>query len=344
MGFSMPAINTNPAASGSKADPSPPKSPFPYSPDSYCLPTSITSPSHPESFLLPTNSPTFLVSRSDFKPAFKVPTSSAHRDTREGINTYVEWVEKQDEEDENEGLLIFPSYYDSGFCAKKVEPCEEDFELLAAAEFTDDSYSEQSTSSETETDSNASSRSSSPSLEGEDFDCDAQPRETWSKTSCLAPEPTTLPFFFAEDDLSLGTSCRPAHCVDFLAHDWKTSDLLASYKHVHSRREGIRASQRLESALWRVWWRDHLGLERVNPEVIHWYLFLIQWQDETMLTSKKGQKIATIPGSTAPSLPAPPPCSSHAPQNPTKSQPPPASRLQQRLPSPSSKSGIQQRQ
>lgn len=271
----MPTINTNPA-SGSEAQTNPsspkPQSPFPFSPDSYCLPKSITSPSNPESPLLPTNSPTFLVSGSDCKPAFKVPTSPISKDTRDGINSYVEWVEGQDEEDENEGLIMFPSYHNSHspLSEKKMGPFEkEDLELLAA-EFSDDSYSSESNASETETDSNASSRSSSPSLEGEEFDCDASLCETWSNTSCTTPPPTAPPFIFAEDDISLHSSSQPAHCVDYLAHEWKTDDLWTSYKHVHSHREGIRASKRLENALWRVWWRDNQGLKRIGPDAIHW--------------------------------------------------------------------------
>lgn len=265
----MPVINTNPA-SGSEANNSQPKPIFPYSPDSYCLPKSITCPSNPESSLLPTNSPTFLVSSSDFKPAFKVPTSPVRKDTREGINSYVEWMEGQDEEDEDHCIIMFPSYNDSGFYPKQTSPCQENIELLVD-EFTDDSYSE-STSSETGTDSNASSRSSSPSLEGEEFDdCDNALEETWSNTSCATPPPTFPPFIFAEDDVSLSASSQPVHCVDYLEHKWKTDDLWESYKHVHSHRAGIRASKRLENALWRVWWRDHRGLKRVDPEVIHWY-------------------------------------------------------------------------
>jgi hypothetical protein len=266
----MPTINTNPAASGSEANHSSPKSPFPFSPDSYCLPKSITSPSNPDSPLLPTNSPTFLVSSSDFRPAFKVPTSPVRKDTREGINSYAEWVEGEDEEDENDGLIMFPSYNDSGLYPNKIGACEEDLELLAA-EYTEDSCSEESTSSETETDSNASSRSSSPSLEGEEFDdCDVNLCETWSNASCATPPPTSPPFIFAEDDISLHASVQPAHCVDYLAHEWKTDDLWTSYKHVHSHRISLRASKRLENALWRVWWRDYQGLKRVDPEVIHW--------------------------------------------------------------------------
>ena len=271
----MPTINTN-TASGTEGQNTPsskPQSPFPFSPDSYCLPKSITSPSNPESPLLPTNSPTFLVSGSDFKPSFKVPTSPAHEETRAGINSYVEWVERQDQDEnyEDEGLIMFPSYHNSQWsspiCEMKMGPFEkEDLEPLAA-EFSDESYSSDSNASETESDSNASSRSSSPSLEGEEFDCD-----TWSNASCATPPPTTPPFIFAEDDISLHTSSQPAHCVDYLAHEWKTDDLWTSYKHVHSHRDGIRASKRLENALWRVWWRDSHSIQRLDPEVIHWFV------------------------------------------------------------------------
>jgi len=259
-------INTNPA-SGSEAHSSSPKSPFPFSPDSYSLPRSITSPLNPESPLLPTNSPTFLVSGSDFKPVFKVPTSPARKDTQDGINFYAEWVEGQDDEDENEGLIMFPAYHDPGF-EKKIGPCEVDEDLEPLA----DSYcSSESSASETETDSNASSRSSSPSLESEDFnDCESNLCESWSNASCATPPPSFPTFIFAEDDISLHTSAQPAHCVDYLANEWHTDDLWKSYKHVHSHREGIRASKRLENALWRVWWRDNGGLKRLDPEAIHW--------------------------------------------------------------------------
>jgi hypothetical protein len=206
----------------------------------------------------------------EFKPVFKVPTSPLAAQIGNEINSYVEWVEGEDEEeDENEGLIMFPTYDTPSKAI--LAGHEEDLELLADDESTEDSYSE-STSSETESESNASSRSSSPSLEGEEFDdCDNALCDTWSNT-CSTPPLTTPPFIFAEDDISLHTSSQPAHCVDYLAHEWKTDDLWASYKHVHSHREGIRASKRLENALWRVWWRDAKGLERVNPEVIHWYV------------------------------------------------------------------------
>lgn len=278
----MPTINTNPA-SFSKAQSHPslspkPQSPFPFSPDSYCLPKSITSPTNPSSPLLPTNSPTFLVSGSDLKPTFKVPTSPAHEDTRDGINSYLEWAaSEQDyaEDEENEGLILFPCYHTSPspFLSGKTTGAFEkaDLEILAA-EFSDESYSSESSAGETASDSDdASSRSSSPSLEGEDFDdCDASLCETWSNASCATPPPTTPPFIFAEDDISLHCSSQPAYCVDYLAHEWEVDDLWTSYKHVHSHREGIRASQRLENALWRVWWRDNRGLERIDPEIIHW--------------------------------------------------------------------------
>lgn len=290
----MPGINTNPSPSDTEAaTSSPTKSPYslvPYSPDSYSLPKSITSPSHPDSSLLPTNSPTFLVApaAAGIRPAFKVPTSPAHTETRAGIvNSFVNAecgleghaVAKEDE-DENEGLIMFPSYHDSANGARKTEqhPCDLDVELLPAEEdCTDDSYSEASTTSstETETDSNASSSSSSPSLSSTDFDYDCEaytPIHTPSLSS--TPEPTT-PFLYAEDDLSLSLSSsphQPAHyCVDFLAHDWQMGDLLASWRHVRAHRQDIRASERLENALLRVWWREERGLVRVDPEVIHWY-------------------------------------------------------------------------
>jgi hypothetical protein len=273
----MPTINTS--ASGPFSEPetsashhASPKSPFPYSPDSYCLPKSITRPSNPESPLLPTNSPTFLVSGSgsESKSVFKVPTSPLAAKTGREINSYVEWVERQDEEDENEGLIMFPTYNNPS-TAVPAE-LEEETELLVDDESTEDSYSSDSIS---ESDSNTSSRSSSPSLEGEEFDdCDTHLCETWSRTpsTCSTPQPTTPPFIFAEDDISLHTSSQPAHCVDYLEHEWKTDDLWASYKHIRSHREGIRASKRLENALWRAWWRDERRLERVDPEVIHWYV------------------------------------------------------------------------
>ena len=269
----MPLINTKPT-SIPEANLS---SPFPFSPDSYSLPKSITSPIDPKCPLLPINSPTFLVSSSGIKPTFKVPTSPARPDTRDGINSYVEWVEEKNQydEDENEGLIMFPTYDDYSF-QKSYGRCE-DLELLAA-EVSDDSYtfSEASASeaeTETETDSNGSSRSSSPSLEGEEFDiCQDSLCEIWSNASCASPLPTTPPFIFAEDDIALNNSSQVVHCVDYLAHDWKTDDLWASYKHLHSHRECIRASARLENALWRVWWRETESLKRIDPEVIHWFV------------------------------------------------------------------------
>ena len=270
----MPTINTATSGpfSGSETatnSATQPTSPFPYSPDSYSLPKSITTPSDPERSLLPTNSPTFLVSGSgsEVKPAFKVPTSPLAAKTEMEINSYVKMVEAKDEEDENEGLIIFPSYD----TPSKATPAEykKDLEFLADDESMEDCYSE-FTPSETESESIVSSRSSSPSLEGEDSDdCDSALCDAWSQT-CSTPPLTTQPFIFAEDDTSLYTAAQPAHGVDYLAYEWKTDDLWTSYKHVHSNRDGIRASTRLENALWRVWWRDARGLGRVDPKVIHW--------------------------------------------------------------------------
>ena len=272
----MPTINTvvSGLLSGSEAASitTSPKSPFPYSPDSYCLPKSITKPSNPESPLLPTNSPTFLVSgsSSEGKPVFKVPTSPLAPTTGREINAYIEWMDKQGE-DENEGLIMFPTYDTSAPLPSTMD--QEDLEILAEDESTEDSYSEDSIS-ETESSSNTSSRSSSPSLEGEEFDdCDTALCETWSTPStCSTPPPTAPPFIFAEDDIALHNSSQPTRCVDYLAHEWKTEDIWGSFKHIRSHRDSIRASKRLENALWRVWWRDSRGLERVDPEVIHWYV------------------------------------------------------------------------
>ena len=177
-----------------------------------------------------------------------------------------------DEKDDNEGLIMFPTYDEPSSVPQKMALCVEDQELLVD-ELTEDSCTDSSDfSSNEESDSDASSRSSSPSLEGEEFDCDPL-CETWSNPSCATPPPATPPFIFAEDDISISQHpTQPSHCVDFLAHEWKTDDLWASYKHVHSHREGIRGANRLENALWRVWWREQKGLERVDPEVIHWYV------------------------------------------------------------------------
>jgi hypothetical protein len=186
-------------------------------------------------------------------------------------------VASQDEEDdETEGLIIFPPYHNSLPALRHAPPSSfhrEDLEPELSSEsffdFSDDS-SCSSSPSETESESELSSRSSSPSLEDKDFDCTFDLEEDWSRSSCATPTLSAPPFLFAEDDIALHVAAQPAHGVDFLAHEWKTDDLWATYKHVHSQRENIRASKRLENALWRASIRNMRGLRRVDPEVIHW--------------------------------------------------------------------------
>jgi hypothetical protein len=263
----MPTIDTASIATLNPPNTSP-KSPVPYSPDSYTLPKSITKPSNPQSAFLPTNSPTFFVSNTSERPGkptkkFQVPTSPLPNRVGREINAYAAWVDGQDEEDENEGLIIFPSYHpsfkSSPLMSSPATPEINDLDSLADDESTDDSYTSDSflgSGSET------SSRSSSPSLEGEEFAC-----ESW--TPCSTPPPSNLPFIFAEDDIAIRNSSQPVNCVDYLAHEWNTDDLFASLKHVRSHPE-IRASKRLENALWRTWWRDDKDLKRIWAGRLQW--------------------------------------------------------------------------
>ena len=70
------------------------------------------------------------------------------------------------------------------------------------------------------------------------------------------------------DDSSL--HYEPSRHVDYLSHDWKESDISASWRYIVLRRKDVANSARLENASWRTWTKAKYNLKTVAPESVNW--------------------------------------------------------------------------
>lgn len=137
--------------------------------------------------------------------------------------------EQCDQQDEG---IIFPSYGDGGYC---------------------EDYNELENPSSLEPQSpNTVPRSASDS-------------SIHSPSKSVIPE--ALPT--AGDDLSMKR--EPTRHVDYLSHSWKEEDIWASWRHIVAKRNVYSNSQRLENASWRTWTKSKYQLKTVSPETLNWY-------------------------------------------------------------------------
>ncbi|KAF7713404.1 Uncharacterized protein PECH_008996 [Penicillium ucsense] len=85
---------------------------------------------------------------------------------------------------------------------------------------------------------------------------DASQTPTWS---CQTP---------AADDTSVEE--EPSRHVDYLSHEWREEDILASWRYVTARKESYSNGVRLENASWRTWAKAKHNLGTVSPEALNW--------------------------------------------------------------------------
>ncbi|CAN6674437.1 hypothetical protein TRVA0_053S00914 [Trichomonascus vanleenenianus] len=63
---------------------------------------------------------------------------------------------------------------------------------------------------------------------------------------------------------------EPSRHVDYLSHNWKESDISASWRYIVLRRNSVANSARLENASWRTWTKAKYNLKTVSPESVNW--------------------------------------------------------------------------
>lgn len=84
--------------------------------------------------------------------------------------------------------------------------------------------------------------------------------------SSSAPEtPDLVP---ANDDTAV--KHEPSRHVDYLSHNWKESDISASWRYIVLRRKDVANAARLENASWRTWTKAKYNLKTVAPESVNW--------------------------------------------------------------------------
>jgi len=94
-----------------------------------------------------------------------------------------------------------------------------------------------------------------------------------SYSPCCAPTSTgwetKLPI--SESDMGIERTAYPAHCVDYLTHDWTDEDLARSWRAVTGHNKVSSNCTRLENASWRIWTQKRHNIPTLNPAELNWH-------------------------------------------------------------------------
>lgn len=75
----------------------------------------------------------------------------------------------------------------------------------------------------------------------------------------------------SDSDIAVEGTLAPAHCVDYLTHNWTDEDLASSWR-VVSRHSNVSSNcSRLENASWRIWAKRRNNIPTLNPAELNWH-------------------------------------------------------------------------